>query len=233
MQPNLRDMFKSKSPDVLGLKIDTTLILGSVRVRVRCYFCHSEEVASSPTHWRSLIGLTGECFKCGGYVLIETAFLDADRKEIAVASPELSQQQLLALLCRVAEYGPPASASAAHSTSPAGGGTLQPDASGTAPSVGRAIMAGATADLARLLSAHNINNIVERGMTPLFFACYHGKEEIARWLLERKADVNAKSKDGMRAIHGATSSKSAELTQLLIAAKARLVARFYWRSFKH
>ena len=61
--PVLRDLFRRKVVDVLEKKIEGTTILGDVRVRVRCHLCRSEEIRSSPQYWKSLMGLTGECFK--------------------------------------------------------------------------------------------------------------------------------------------------------------------------
>ncbi len=53
-------------------------------------------------------------------------------------------------------------------------------------------------------------------MTALFFACYHGKEEVVKLLFELGADVHAKSKDSMRAMHGAAASKSVQVVRLLL-----------------
>ena len=106
----LRDLFIRKAADVLDSKIESSTILGDIRVRVRCQLCHTENVKSTPVYWKSLMGLKGECFRCDGYVAVETAFLDRDRKEICVVSPESNTDELLDKLSLVAQCTPPAHA---------------------------------------------------------------------------------------------------------------------------
>jgi len=204
----LRERFKQKSRAVLEEKIPGTTILGEINVNCRCHLCH-EDVQSKPTHWKSLIDFTGECFKCESNVSIETAFLNRERQVIASVTPECTADELLSCLQAVAKYryGDPLN----HSppiTAP--------------PALATTILKGTTEEVERLVNPLNINCLVERGMTALFFACYHGKKEMVECLLNRGADVHAKSKDAMRAMHAAISGKNVEIVKLLHAKGARV-----------
>jgi len=204
----LRERLVQKLPAVLDEKIPGTL-LDDIKPRCRCHLCHSEQVRSTQTYWKELMGLNGECYKCEGYVAIETVFLNRDRDEIASVTPECTADELLSCLQAVAKYryGDPLN----HSppiTAP--------------PALATTILKGTTEEVERLVNPLNINCLVERGMTALFFACYHGKKEMVKCLLNSGADVHAKSKDAMRAMHGATSGKNVEIVKLLHANGSRV-----------
>lgn len=231
----LRDLFKRKAVEVLERKIDGTTLFGNIRVRVRCHLCHSEEIRSSPQYWKSLVGLTGECFKCEGYCSAETAFLDRDRREICVVLPDYTVEELQYSLCQVAEYVTPPRTFLAETiaTSNTNSTTITTPERNVETVVlrparplvmtfPRAIMSGLVNDVIPFLKLEKIDDVIERGMTALFFASYHGKCEVVKYLLEFKADVHAKSKDSMRPLHGGSSSKSVETVRILLDNGARV-----------
>ncbi len=206
---SLREKFIFKSPELLEERIPGTTILGNIRIRVRCHLCHSEEVRSSPVYWKSLMGLTGECFKCEGHTEIETVFFDSERKEIVVIPPNIYSDGLLEKLSKLAGHNPNNNSNNRQNDS---FNSLVP----------RDILSGDLSTLHRLIKVENINTVMDRGMTPLFFASYHGKAEVVDVLLKAKADINANSKDGMKPIHGAASSKNPNVVKILINAKANV-----------
>ena len=53
--------------------------------------------------------------------------------------------------------------------------------------------------------------------TPLHFACENGNFEIAKTLIERKADLNIRTTDGMTAMHFAVLSGKKDIVELLVA----------------
>jgi len=57
---------------------------------------------------------------------------------------------------------------------------------------------------------------VKFGITPLHTAAYHGHTEIVKLLLKRKADINAKDKDGETPLIAALTSGHTEIGELLI-----------------
>ena len=58
------------------------------------------------------------------------------------------------------------------------------------------------------------------GMTPFMCACTHGKVDVARFLLERKANLAACTKDGTTALMAAASCGSEDGVKLLLELKA-------------
>ncbi|XP_023802263.1 protein fem-1 homolog A, partial [Cyanistes caeruleus] len=60
------------------------------------------------------------------------------------------------------------------------------------------------------------------GHTCLMISCYKGHREIARYLLEKGADVNRRSVKGNTALHDCAESGSLEILQLLLRSKARM-----------
>lgn len=58
------------------------------------------------------------------------------------------------------------------------------------------------------------------GHTPLYVATYYGHKEIAAYLLEHGADVNARALDGTTPLMCTAMYNFPELTQMLIAAGA-------------
>jgi hypothetical protein len=87
---------------------------------------------------------------------------------------------------------------------------------------------GLTTSVKRLLSIRNINVNVKddwRGYTPLHFAATIGHVEIARLLLQNRADVNAKSKYGTTPLHDAAVNGHVDILHLLVENGADLEAQ--------
>jgi ankyrin repeat protein len=59
------------------------------------------------------------------------------------------------------------------------------------------------------------NNGWSNGWTPLLFAAESGNLELAKLLVERGADVNAKSDDGLTVLSYAYNSNNKELVKFL------------------
>ena len=58
--------------------------------------------------------------------------------------------------------------------------------------------------------------IVASDRTPLHLACLCGRTEVARWLIERGADINAKDGYGWTPLHCATCRKHIEIVEHLL-----------------
>lgn len=84
------------------------------------------------------------------------------------------------------------------------------------PLVKKAIEKNDLKSLKTLLSGENINMQDEQGYTPLHTAIFMNKKKIAEWILENKADVHAKTKNGRTALHIASSKASTDIVKLLI-----------------
>lgn len=72
-----------------------------------------------------------------------------------------------------------------------------------------------------------VNWIARDGFTPLQLACFFGQEAVVRYLLERRADVHAVSRNGMglQAIHAAVAGRNAAIVYALVQAGADVHAR--------
>jgi len=82
-----------------------------------------------------------------------------------------------------------------------------------------------TADQAKELlesSTSNVNVADVRGVTPLHFACRRGNVDVAKVLLEAKADVNLKTQLGRQPLHAAAEQGSTELTKMLLEVGANM-----------
>jgi ankyrin repeat protein len=60
--------------------------------------------------------------------------------------------------------------------------------------------------------------------TPLYLAALNNCTEVARFLLEKGADGNAKSQEGATPLHIAAQKNNLELVKLLLAYKANIIA---------
>lgn len=60
------------------------------------------------------------------------------------------------------------------------------------------------------------------GLTPLWVAAFNGRTEIAKLLVDAKADVNAASPDGLTPMMAAVARYGTDIVRLLIAAKCDL-----------
>jgi ankyrin repeat protein len=69
------------------------------------------------------------------------------------------------------------------------------------------------------------DTIYEAAWTPLHHAAFHGQKSVAQVLLERGADVSAKTQAGRTALHEAAWRGNTDLAQLLIAKGADVNAR--------
>jgi ankyrin repeat protein len=67
--------------------------------------------------------------------------------------------------------------------------------------------------------ANIINKISKDGYAPLTLACYHGNNEVAKYLIANVKDVNSKSGYGTP-LMAATVKKNTELVKLLLKYKA-------------
>ena len=63
------------------------------------------------------------------------------------------------------------------------------------------------------------------GFTPLHFAAYWGADDVARLLVAKDADVNARNKDGATPLHGAAYGANLEIARLLVAKGADVNAK--------
>ena len=63
------------------------------------------------------------------------------------------------------------------------------------------------------------------GGTPLHFAAYRGRKEVAEFLIAEGADVNAKRNNGWVPLHHAANKGHMEVVELLIAADADMNAK--------
>lgn len=68
----------------------------------------------------------------------------------------------------------------------------------------------------------------EMASTPLHVAVNNDRFEIAKFLLENGADINARNKHGLTPLHLAAKNGNVELTQMLISRNARKDIRDYW-----
>ncbi|RME93085.1 MAG: glucan biosynthesis protein [Verrucomicrobia bacterium] len=57
----------------------------------------------------------------------------------------------------------------------------------------------------------------QHGFTPLTWAALVGREDVARWLLDHGADVNARNRDGRTALHAAAFLGRTNIVELLLA----------------
>ncbi|MEJ2750423.1 MAG: ankyrin repeat domain-containing protein, partial [Anaerolineae bacterium] len=73
----------------------------------------------------------------------------------------------------------------------------------------------------------DVNEYGRDGFTPLQLACYFGREEIALWLIEHGADVNAVAQNGtdIAPIHAAAANGSLAILNALLAKGADVNAR--------
>ncbi|MGD0941565.1 MAG: ankyrin repeat domain-containing protein [Terracidiphilus sp.] len=62
------------------------------------------------------------------------------------------------------------------------------------------------------------------GQTPLHFAAFNDRKDVAEFLLANKADVNAKSKNGSTPLHLAAGKGNKDIVELLLANKAEIDA---------
>lgn len=62
----------------------------------------------------------------------------------------------------------------------------------------------------------NERDSFQRKYTPLMVAAREGELEIARWLIERKADVNAVTRDGHTALMYACYNRNTDIVKLLL-----------------
>lgn len=65
------------------------------------------------------------------------------------------------------------------------------------------------------------------GFTPLQLACYFGQAEVALFLIEKKADIHAVSKNGLalQAIHAAVAGRNPTIVQALLAVGAEVTSQ--------
>jgi uncharacterized damage-inducible protein DinB len=72
-----------------------------------------------------------------------------------------------------------------------------------------------------------VNWVAHDGFTPLQLACFFGQEAVARYLLERGADVHAVSRNaaGLQPIHAAVAGRNTAIVEAVINAGADVHAR--------
>ena len=67
----------------------------------------------------------------------------------------------------------------------------------------------------------DVNDITNRGMTPLMYAAIYNQSEIAKLLLENGANLDMKDKSGRTALDHAKTSGSNEVMEILKPTKKR------------
>jgi ankyrin repeat protein len=86
--------------------------------------------------------------------------------------------------------------------------------------------AGKLEVVAHLVQQHPdaVNYYAEDGFTPLGLACYFGQYEIARYLVQKGADVNLPSNNGFRVypLHSATAGNYTDIARMLIENNAQI-----------
>mmetsp|Transcript_50760 Transcript_50760/g.158588 ORF Transcript_50760/g.158588 Transcript_50760/m.158588 type:complete len:498 (-) Transcript_50760:283-1776(-) len=80
----------------------------------------------------------------------------------------------------------------------------------------RAAALGSSERLQELIALHGIDVPDAHDLTPLHFACNHGRLEVARSLLDNKAAVNAASIEGWTPLHVASSTGNVQIMQVLL-----------------
>ena len=72
-----------------------------------------------------------------------------------------------------------------------------------------------------------VNEVAGDGFTPLQLACYFGREEVALWLMEHGADVDARAQNSqqIQAIHAAAANGNITLLRALLAQGVDVNAR--------
>ncbi|CAF0766986.1 unnamed protein product [Brachionus calyciflorus] len=70
--------------------------------------------------------------------------------------------------------------------------------------------------LNKLLNSENLNQVDESGMSMLMWACDRGNLDMAKFLIEKGADVNLQDSDGQSCLHYAVACEHLEIVKLLI-----------------
>jgi ankyrin repeat protein len=72
-----------------------------------------------------------------------------------------------------------------------------------------------------------VNSVSPDGFSPLGYACFFNQAGLARYFLEKGADIQAASANSMKVtpLHSAAASSNAELVQLLVSSGANVHAR--------
>ena len=78
---------------------------------------------------------------------------------------------------------------------------------------------------AELDNGVDVNKKDDQGATPLNFAAWHGRKEIAELLIAKGADVNAKDDNGRTPLYEAALNGHKEIAELLIAKGANVNAK--------
>jgi len=68
----------------------------------------------------------------------------------------------------------------------------------------------------------DVNGLFDQGFTPLFYAATSGHFEVAKWLLEEKADLHATNESKRTPLHWAARNGHTKVVELLIDAKAEM-----------
>ena len=92
------------------------------------------------------------------------------------------------------------------------------------PLLAAAAAAGGNFDIVKLLVDHKANpkhSLKGCKKTALHFASEEGRAEIAQYLIEKGAKVDAKDKDDWRPLHYAASKGHTEIVQILVENEAK------------
>lgn len=249
----LRRLLTSNDIHALDENIRSTTLFGTIRARCHCDACDSDQVRSGPSEWSSLIGLSGECYKCSNhFALVKMVFTDSNGNIILVIHPEITKEHLLQGLCYLEQYSrirelKPTGDAVKRVTTPSGGffyavgsphiarvppldnpnvTVRTPLVSGNNQALANAITNSDFNVLEQLITFDNIDDVITRGFTALFYACYFGsagKLDVVKWLLAKGANPNAPSKDMLTPLHGAAGAniENEEVVRLLLDHKDR------------
>ncbi len=83
----------------------------------------------------------------------------------------------------------------------------------------RAAMGGDLAKIKELVSAGvQVNLATDKGLSPLMLACFRNHKDVVEFLLQKKAQVNAKDATGMTALMAAAKQGNVDILKALVKA---------------
>ena len=213
-QAELREDFQRKLPELLEQKPPGVVLFNSVRLHLRCGLCDGNRLFCGLPQWKSIMGLKTECFECEGVVPMNSVFTHVVgdvEKVICVIAPTVSEPELLELLSSVGNFTP-ADALALSALPSASKYDIQ-----HGQQLMDSIIRGDLEGLRSYFNGNNIDNVLYKGKTPLWYASFYGRADLVRWLLDQGAKVNAMSANFETPLHAAAFNRSSEVVMELVS----------------